>query len=223
LIAENHDYITHLFLLLSKESASYVEPVWELLMTLPHDQKMLDDIRSLAVPESGWDSLLDTKSVHKFLYALQIIEQTVTPPADMEEAVEVEIGYKRWIALFCKKEGLGHLFHAFVELPIGSLHHPLTRKCFGLLLKVLHLIQMAGYVLETHVPKYDSQRETMVERILTVLDSFAQYSIIPEVVKQQQQRALKKQKSVKPGTEPAGRTKTKQKVGCNAKEEEGTR
>eukprot|EP01022_Parablepharisma_sp_SALTPOND_P026524 TRINITY_DN64327_c6_g1_i1.p1 TRINITY_DN64327_c6_g1~~TRINITY_DN64327_c6_g1_i1.p1 ORF type:complete len:2209 (+),score=297.78 TRINITY_DN64327_c6_g1_i1:12673-19299(+) len=201
LIAENHEYITHLFLLLSKESATYVEPVWELLMTLPPDQKMLSDINALSIPppaEGGWNALLDTKSIHKFLYALQIIEEMVTPPADMD-TVEAEIGYKRWIALFCKKEGLAHLFYAFIELPIVSLHHPLTRKCFGLLLKVLHLIQVAGYPLENHVPKYEVYKEAMVERVLTVLEALAQFSILPEAVKQQ--KSPKKQRPVKPGSE----------------------
>lgn len=50
LVAQNHDYIATMFLLLSKESAQFVEPVWELLMTLPQDQKMLLDIKTLNVP-----------------------------------------------------------------------------------------------------------------------------------------------------------------------------
>jgi len=192
LISENHAYITHLFLLLSKESCSFVEPVWELLMTLPFDQKMLNDIRSLTLPESGWNSLLDTKSVHKFLYALQIIEQIVTPPSELEENVEIIVGYKRWISQFCKKDGLKHLFNAFLELPISSLHHQLSRKCFGLLLKVLSLIQAAGYSLENNVTKFEQFKESMVERILIVLESFAQASIASQ--SQKLHKSPKKQK-----------------------------
>ena len=53
LVAQNHAYVAYLFLLLSKESAKFVGPVWDLLMSLPQDQKMLKDIEALNVPPVG--------------------------------------------------------------------------------------------------------------------------------------------------------------------------
>ena len=56
-VAQNHSYINYLFLLLSKESAPYVELVWELLVTLPTNQKIANDIKALEVPPATEVSL----------------------------------------------------------------------------------------------------------------------------------------------------------------------
>ena len=49
LFAHNENYMNHLFLLLSKENTTYVDSVWELLSTLPSNQKMLTEIQALNV------------------------------------------------------------------------------------------------------------------------------------------------------------------------------
>jgi len=199
LISNNTNYINQLFLLLSKESASYVESVWELLTTLPCNKKIVDDINSItssSVTIKDWNAILDTKSIHKFLYVLQIIEEIITPPQDMHLAtVEASISYKRWISSFCKKEGLKHLFHAFINLPISSLHHPLTRKCFSMLLKVLNLIEAADYLLEGYVTNFEEYYPALIQRVVVILEAFAQFSILSE--NEKQLRLLRLQKSPK--------------------------
>eukprot|EP01022_Parablepharisma_sp_SALTPOND_P000055 TRINITY_DN1001_c0_g1_i1.p1 TRINITY_DN1001_c0_g1~~TRINITY_DN1001_c0_g1_i1.p1 ORF type:complete len:1403 (+),score=208.78 TRINITY_DN1001_c0_g1_i1:12466-16674(+) len=69
---------------------------------------------------------------------------------------------------------------ALISLPITTLNNPLTRKCFALLLKVLNVIESSGFTLKKHVKEYDAGRKNMIERVLTILDAFAQYSILAE-------------------------------------------
>ena len=51
-LAHNQSYINTLFLLLSKETTSYVDPVWNLLTTLPPNKKMQSDIETLNIPDT---------------------------------------------------------------------------------------------------------------------------------------------------------------------------
>jgi hypothetical protein len=68
-------------------------------------------------------------------------------------------------------------------LPITNLQNPLTRKCFALLMKVLYVVQDSGFPLQKYVKEYDSKKEKMIERVLSVLDAFAQNSILSEAEK----------------------------------------
>lgn len=60
LLAHNPSYINHLFLLLSKESKSYVEPVWNLLITLPPNKKMKEDISTINITDTTSVFLLNS-------------------------------------------------------------------------------------------------------------------------------------------------------------------
>lgn len=53
LLAYNDKYMSHLFILLSKENTAYVDSVWELLSTLPSNQKMLTEIQALNVSSNS--------------------------------------------------------------------------------------------------------------------------------------------------------------------------
>ena len=154
--------------------------------------------------------MLDSKSVHKFLYSLQIVENIVTPPQGME-SVEVEIPYKLWLGKFCKKEGLAHLFSALINLPVASLEHPLTRKCFALLMRVLHLLQSAELPFEQHIPKYELLRPAMVNRVLTILTAFANYSIREPQDRSKQVRSPKKARTEELSSKPESLAKQKKK------------
>ena len=48
-IAHNSTYTNHLFLLLSKENTAYVDIVWDLLSSIPPNQKMLTEIQNLNI------------------------------------------------------------------------------------------------------------------------------------------------------------------------------
>ena len=71
IIAENSEHIDLLFKLLSEEHTDAVNDIWDLLMRLPVNEKIKKSLYNI---EEKWDMLLDTKSMHRLLYCLQIIE-----------------------------------------------------------------------------------------------------------------------------------------------------
>ena len=75
LIATNQVYFDQLFALLSKSPASLTESVWNLLQKLPINSKLHHDISQLEGAKENWNGLLDSKSTHKLLYSLKIIEE----------------------------------------------------------------------------------------------------------------------------------------------------
>eukprot|EP00105_Crassostrea_gigas_P037927 XP_019922075.1 PREDICTED: ubiquitin carboxyl-terminal hydrolase 34 isoform X3 [Crassostrea gigas] len=113
--------------------------VWELLMLLPTNQNMWDGFQSLVSEECSeqtviWDKLLDSKSPHKLMYSLQIVEalsrgskhrrrsimragdgdsRTMSTDSDFDSQDE-EI----WSMKFISKGGLKHLLSIFKS---GSL------------------------------------------------------------------------------------------------------
>jgi len=178
-LAHNQTYINTLFVLLSKEGTKYVDSVWYLLNTLPPNKKMQTDIETMKLPETGddkWNSLLDSKSVHKFLYSLQIIEGLLSLPT---EATLLQKQEKlKWLTEFCEKQGLAHLMKSLISLPITNLHNPLTRKCFSLLMKILIGFQSAGFTMQKFVKDYEANKQKIIERIMTILDEFAEHSIL---------------------------------------------
>lgn len=52
LLADHHIYINQLFALLSQESARFVNDIWELLMVLPSNQQIMENIDLLNIPNS---------------------------------------------------------------------------------------------------------------------------------------------------------------------------
>jgi len=88
---------------------------------------------------------------------------------------------KEWIEKFCRTNGLAHLFNSLMNLPTTSLYNPLTRRCFSLLIKIIYTIQVSGFALKKWVRDYADNKNTVVDRILIVLNSFAKYSIAEDV------------------------------------------
>lgn len=84
LLAQNQEYFDLLLAYLAKGDANVVEAVWALLEKLPVNKKLQDDIAQLRGTEEGWEGLLDSRSTHKLLYSLKIIESigTAAAPAD---------------------------------------------------------------------------------------------------------------------------------------------
>ncbi|XP_078316021.1 ubiquitin carboxyl-terminal hydrolase 34-like isoform X4 [Crassostrea virginica] len=113
--------------------------VWELLMLLPTNQSMWEGFQSLVSEECSeqtviWDKLLDSRSPHKLMYSLQIVEalsrgskhrrrstmrsgggdsRTMSTDSDLDSQDE-EI----WSMKFISKGGLKHLLSIFKS---GSL------------------------------------------------------------------------------------------------------
>lgn len=134
LLAHDQSYFDLLFALLAKSRASLVEPVWELLQKLPVNEKLHKDIRQLQGIESGWNGLLDSKSTHKLLYSLKIIEDFNKIAAD-NEAAQKEL--EQWKRKFVAQGGFQHLLSILTGLRLESIDSKLTLRCIESLLATI--------------------------------------------------------------------------------------
>ena len=82
LISKSQENYDRLFHLLSKDSKSHlIESIWDLLQKLPVNQKLYQEIKDLSGMSSMndnkliWEKILDSKSINKLLYSLQIVNQ----------------------------------------------------------------------------------------------------------------------------------------------------
>ncbi len=83
LLASHNQYFQQLFEALSADNSEVVSQVWALLQRLPTNPTLKHELVSLEVvqtPEPDWNRLLDSRSVYKLLYSLQIIESLAEPP-----------------------------------------------------------------------------------------------------------------------------------------------
>lgn len=71
--------------MLSKSPAVLTESVWNLLQKLPINSKLHHDLSQLEGAGENWNSLLDSRSTHKLLYSLKIIEELKFSPSPAEE------------------------------------------------------------------------------------------------------------------------------------------
>eukprot|EP01022_Parablepharisma_sp_SALTPOND_P032448 TRINITY_DN845_c0_g2_i1.p1 TRINITY_DN845_c0_g2~~TRINITY_DN845_c0_g2_i1.p1 ORF type:complete len:2060 (+),score=156.24 TRINITY_DN845_c0_g2_i1:5530-11709(+) len=182
-LAQSHTDIDTIFRLLSKENTYYAQVCWELLMSLPRNSQIEKDITELrlADADTGWNALLNSTSVHKLLYALQIIGEIVKEPeCTLQDGLlgrlaESEDQNKRekWIKEFLEKGGGNHLFYCLLNIPIHSMTQPLSRKCFSLLLKIIiQLFKKEGSYAEL-APMYAKQADEIILKILSGIEVFA--------------------------------------------------
>lgn len=120
--------------------------------------------------------MLDTTSVHKLLYSLQIIERLLCTGKEVD-TLEAQEKKNKWKNEFCIKGGLTHIFHALLRLSLDSIEHPLTRTCFRLILKLLQMIKTANFSFESFIPDFKENKEKLNERIFQLLEAFAKFSV----------------------------------------------
>lgn len=200
LLSQNKEYISHLFLLLSKKESTFADAVWDLLNSLPPNQNAITEIESIALENSTplWQTLLDPSSVHKFLYSLQIVDDIVSQLKEKQQP-DTSKNKAKWILSFCSKGGHAHLYNALLNLPITSLNHPLTQKCFALLIKLLYYLQTIDSSLDMSIPNYSEIRPKVIQRILVILEVISQCSI--STVSEKEIKTRRSEKTTEDGKE----------------------
>jgi len=105
ILSSSNQYFNLLFQSLNLEDI-VAEKIWKLLQRLPTNPELSKGLVSLDVvntPNPNWDSLLDSKSVYKLLYALQIIESLseVLETSDSVESQEEQKKRQVWRRRYC--------------------------------------------------------------------------------------------------------------------------
>ena len=80
MIANRDQNFNMIFDLLNLNVAEISVPVWKLINLIPVNRLKLDQMRQLQYQENpDWEQILDSKSMFKLLYALQIINGFILP------------------------------------------------------------------------------------------------------------------------------------------------
>eukprot|EP00463_Aulacantha_scolymantha_P003972 TRINITY_DN4917_c0_g1_i1.p1 TRINITY_DN4917_c0_g1~~TRINITY_DN4917_c0_g1_i1.p1 ORF type:complete len:124 (+),score=2.45 TRINITY_DN4917_c0_g1_i1:184-555(+) len=120
-------------------------------MRLPTNPTLDDDLLSLSPVNStkpNWDTLLDSGSVYKLLYSLQILKRIIAPLEDTKnhsrDLIEERLAWRRKILL---SGGFEHLYSVFIQgslFKLSSTHTMSTLRitCLAMLLKLLTQIQL---------------------------------------------------------------------------------
>ncbi|ELU04220.1 hypothetical protein CAPTEDRAFT_219867 [Capitella teleta] len=137
--------------------------VWNLLMVLPTNPKILQGFKDIDSRDEGdacvnWHDLLDTHNPHKLMYSLQVVESLSRPPKhrrhsmfqskssrasldDRVDDVTLELPEEAWSRQFLQRCGVKHLFEIFLA---GSLHNEAEcisnewiQDCLAYLLRLL--------------------------------------------------------------------------------------
>ena len=177
IIANNKEYIDLLFSLLAKENPVSVNFIWDLLMILPLNINMRDDIFNF---NTQIEYLLDYSSIHKFIYSLQIVQKIITE----DEGIN-------WFEKFCQIGGFAQLFKALLNIPTLSFDQQFIIECFEMLFEIFSHFQLNELKFSQYIPEYnESTQMRLIERITRILEGFAQFSNFVKDIKKQEKLSI---------------------------------
>ena len=168
--------------------------MWSLLQeNIPQNMQIKNEIVELNVAEdteSAWNGILDSNSIHRFLYCIEIIEnhihniqQPKAPPPDEESP--------SWLQCFCQKGGASHLFRTLLSFSVNKMDDILTRKCFYIIIKTLCKTIHAG-LLHT-INNFQELKSELLMKLITLFIYQLDYSKIPKPpIKKRQKRYFMK-------------------------------
>eukprot|EP01105_Mastigella_eilhardi_P020178 TRINITY_DN4786_c0_g2_i4.p1 TRINITY_DN4786_c0_g2~~TRINITY_DN4786_c0_g2_i4.p1 ORF type:complete len:3017 (-),score=891.96 TRINITY_DN4786_c0_g2_i4:79-9129(-) len=161
-------YFNTLFNLLATVNATIGQQIWDLLNSLPTNQKVLQELCAVAYSDDAevrWDELLDSRSLYKLQYVLGVVESFLVP----RESSEEEKKRAAWRAAFARKGGARHLLRAltvvdFADPSKGSMR----RACLASLLRVVNY-----FFVEKGQFKSDVTSDTDLPRLVSALQRMA--------------------------------------------------
>eukprot|EP01105_Mastigella_eilhardi_P014361 TRINITY_DN3272_c0_g1_i6.p1 TRINITY_DN3272_c0_g1~~TRINITY_DN3272_c0_g1_i6.p1 ORF type:complete len:2846 (+),score=628.82 TRINITY_DN3272_c0_g1_i6:898-8538(+) len=134
--------------------------IWELLCMLPTNQRLSQELSDIATKagDPQWDQLLDSRSLFKLLYSLEIVESFLAPSPDPTE----ETRRSTWRAYFLQHGGLRHVC-AITKCTdfAGRARGAKRRACLASLLHVFACFALdkeGKFVLEEHGDEAEAQQ-----------------------------------------------------------------
>ena len=156
--AQNIENIELIFKLLKNDSVHYTQACWGLLTYIPNNSRIKKNIADLNLVD-GWDSLLDSHSIYRLLYALQIVVKIIRKDKQKKR--------HNWNEMFVNRNGGEHLFHCLLNVPIEL---PLAKKCFALLLEII--TEAFSEEQLDKIELYQKKKDEIIYKILSAIEEF---------------------------------------------------
>ena len=174
MMVQNEEYMNLLFQLLSRKNCSYVEGVWDLLMLLPCNDKIVLQIKKVSEMkehmEESWTELFDYNSIYKMLYSLQGLNNIIADKKNVEEN-------KNIIEKFTLNGGFKALYQGLLKMPLSLGEQSLSKKCFKSLLACINLILSTIDNKFFPIDYMNSIKEELCKRILLILNAFVEANL----------------------------------------------
>ena len=98
---------------------------------LQQEIKELSGMNSMTDNKAIWEKILDSRSVNKLLYSLQIV-------SEQQGNIKKDAKAGQWRYKFIQMGGVQHLLRTFLSLNLRSIETNLTLKCIDLLISTLN-------------------------------------------------------------------------------------
>jgi ubiquitin carboxyl-terminal hydrolase 34 len=164
-ILSQDKYFEQLFQLLNVQGPVSAQ-VWDLLMKLPTNQHSLEQLRRLQTSavqpnRPNWNELLDSRSLFKLLYSLQIVESLMF----QEKSATDKNQLNEWCTQFVQSGGVPYLLQILLEVDFFDETRGNKRlACLASLLKVVNF-----FILTT--PKSATDAPTVQPEMLSYLST----------------------------------------------------
>ena len=157
-------YFHLLFEMLNLNAPEVSAPVWKLLNLIPTNTQMRDALRAVQHSESpDWEALLDSNSLYKLLYSLQIIHGFIMGEPEGAEAAAAGAGgeggvsavasmdakeKEHWRLRFLEKGGYLHLYNILMGFEHKHENAANTAQCLASLLKIIKVFLQAALLAD---------------------------------------------------------------------------
>ena len=164
MLANRTEYFHLIFELLNLNFPEVSAPVWKLLNLIPTNTQMFEALRQVQHAESpDWEALLDSNSMYKLLYSLQIVNGFIIPHEDSKSEEIMDAKEKeQWRFKFLEKGGYQHLYDILMQFEHKEENAANTAQCLAFLLKIIKVFLQAA--LLSDAKDNDSLRYLLLQK-----------------------------------------------------------
>ena len=126
IVSNRAEYFDLLFDLLNLGVPDVTSAVWSLLMQIPVNHQLFENIQSLKAIKSmgqertGWKEIIDPSQTYKMLYSLQILNTLVTVNNQNQSADQVD-EKREWRQKFLELGGFNHLYMILITSDVNEM------------------------------------------------------------------------------------------------------
>jgi hypothetical protein len=171
ILCNREAYLDQLFYLLNSKSEAICRKAWSLLMLLPTNKSLLQELQTLSDLRTGtadWARLFDKGSYFKLLYSLQVVDSIIFP---LEDSYDSEGKRAVWCKAFLVLGGLEMLSDILLSYPAQNYATLPSEQKSGIAIvtKLFHFF-LHSLLIEERIPSLMLSGNTPLERPSSLLE-----------------------------------------------------
>jgi ubiquitin carboxyl-terminal hydrolase 9/24 len=125
----------------------YIDEAWELINILPKNPQLEEEVKKLGTQineKIDWNKYIDTKSIYKLSYCLQIIKSFLIQTESNSPKNNSEKINKNWLETFRKNKGIKHLITVIYQYKDAHFSSNLGFSCLNETINLLKHVTKVG-------------------------------------------------------------------------------